>query len=89
MEKLNLLWGLLLQMANEALAIDWSAVSYKKSSLVFQATAFVAVVFLSALLVRLRSKRELSFRQNTGLVAAKRHRPGALHLSSGLRPGCC
>ena len=45
-------WPLIVGAVTDALNLDWSELSYKRSSLVIKAAAFIAAVFFTTLVVR-------------------------------------
>src|SRR3989344_3700363 len=69
-------WPLIVVAVTDALNLDWSELSYKRSSLVIKAAAFIAAVFFTTLVIRWRRNRRSSSHYLTGLVPDKIHEPG-------------
>lgn len=82
------LWFLVIGAVNDALNLDWGELSYKRSSLVIKAAAFVAAVFFVSLFFQWRSaswRSRSGSHYNISMMADKRHRPGVVYrLARGL-----
>lgn len=78
-------WPLVVGAVTDALSIDWSELSYKRSSLVIKAAAFVAAVFFTTLVVRWRRSASWRTKPNShhliSLVPGKSHEPGFIFKS--------
>lgn len=77
------LWLLVSGSVTDALNLDWSDLSYKRSSLVIKAATFIVAVFFTTLVVKWRRNRKSRNRRSssrylTGLVPDKRHEPGII-----------
>lgn len=78
------LWFLVISSVNDALNLDWSEITYKKSSWVIWAAAFVVAAFFVSRAVAWRKKKSGSH-YNVSMRVEKRHRPGfARKLARGL-----
>ncbi len=87
MATLRDLWFLAVSSVNDALNLDWSEITYKRSSWVIWAAAFVAAVFFVSRVLAWRKKRSGSH-YLTGLVPGKSHEPGIVFkLTRGLAWG--
>src|SRR3989344_125890 len=71
-------WPLIVIAVTDALNLDWSELSYKRSSLVIKAATFIVAVFFTTLVVRWRQKRRSSSYYLTGLMPNKNHEPGII-----------
>lgn len=81
-------WPLIVGAVTDALNLDWSELSHKRSSLVIKAAAFIAAVFFTALVIRWWRDRRSNSHYLTGLVPDKRHEPGIVFkLARGLAWG--
>ncbi len=69
-------WPLVLAAVTDALNLDWSELSYKRSFFVIKAAAFIAVVFFMTIVVRWWLNRRSSSHYLMGLVVDKYHEPG-------------
>ena len=69
-------WPLIIGAVTDALNLDWSELSYKRSSLVIKAAAFIAAVFFTTLVVRWRKSRRSDSHHLISLVPGKSHEPG-------------
>src|SRR3989344_7427561 len=64
-------WPLIVGSVIDALNLDWNEVSYKRSSLIIKAVAFIVAVFFTTVIIQWRKKSSSSY--FTGLVIDKRH----------------
>src|SRR3989344_9223784 len=71
-------WPLIVIAVTDALNLDWSELSYKRSSLVIKAATFIVAGFFTTLVVRWRQKRRSSSYYLTGLMLNKNHEPGII-----------
>ena len=81
-------WPLIFGAVTDALNLDWSELSYKRSSLVIRAAAFITAVFFTALIIKWRKNRKSNSNYLTSLVPDKHHEPGIVFkLARGLTWG--
>ena len=80
-------WPLVVGAVTDALNLDWSELSYKRSSLVIRAAAFIGAVFFSALIIKWRrnAPHRRMYRRDASsshylmsLVPDKIHEPGIM-----------
>ena len=78
-------WPLIVGAVTDALNLDWSELSYKRSSLVIKAAAFIAAVFFTTLVVRWwrsasarKGGRRTSSHYLTSLAIGKSHESGVV-----------
>lgn len=73
-------WLLVVGSVTDALNLDWNELSYKRSSLVIKAAAFIVAVFFMTVLLKCRQsagwRSKPSSHYLTGLVVDNRHEPG-------------